>query len=99
MSIFLVMNFKGATQNNYDNVCETLDFPAQIPDGLILHGAGPTPDGWCVIDCWESKAQFDRFFETKLGSALAKEGVPQPDLQTVETYRTVAGKALAGARF
>ena len=31
------------------------------PKGLIGHMAGPTPQGWGVVDVWESQADFDRF--------------------------------------
>lgn len=96
MAVVLVMNFKGVSQKNYDNVCTTLNFPAEIPDGLIFHGAGSTSEGFCVVDCWESQAHFDRFFESKLGPACQKEGVPQPETQTIQTYRTVSGKTPVG---
>ena len=32
----------------------------QSPDGLILHTAGETPEGFYIYDVWESKEHFQR---------------------------------------
>ena len=34
---------------------------APIPAGLLLHAAGPTDEGFRVIDVWESRADWERF--------------------------------------
>jgi hypothetical protein len=38
---------------------------------LIFHSAGPIDGGWGVIDFWESREDFDRFNESRLGPAIA----------------------------
>jgi hypothetical protein len=38
--------------------------------GLIAHVSGPTPDGWRIIDVWESQQDFDRFLVERLNPAL-----------------------------
>jgi hypothetical protein len=45
---------------------------------LISHVAGPGPNGWTVIDVWESEAAFQAFVETRLGAALAEATGGQP---------------------
>jgi hypothetical protein len=30
---------------------------------VLAHLAGPIPDGWLVVDVWESEAAFGRFAE------------------------------------
>ena len=40
--------------------------PAVLPDGLIVHIAGPRDEGgWRVIDIWESTDAFWQFFDAK----------------------------------
>lgn len=33
----------------------------QMPEGLLLHAAGPTDEGFRVIDVWESQADWEHF--------------------------------------
>jgi hypothetical protein len=52
-----------------------------VPDGLVAHVAGPSPDGgWQIIDVWESEAQCNAFRAEHLVPAVARatEGVPGP---------------------
>jgi hypothetical protein len=75
MAVGVLMNMSGVTQDQYEqlnqkmfgtNVLESSD----APEGLIMHSAGPTPEGWYVYDVWESKDAFQRFVEDKLGPAV-----------------------------
>ena len=48
------------------------------PPGLIAHVAGPTDEGWRVINVWQSEAAFRRFQSERLvraaGLAAQSEG-------------------------
>ncbi|WP_200303611.1 hypothetical protein [Streptomyces adelaidensis] len=44
-------------------------------EGLISHTSAPTPDGWLVVDVWESEEAFREFGETIL-PILRELGVP-----------------------
>ncbi len=72
MAIALVIEFPGGSQKQYDKVQDTLGLkgPETWPRGIILHVAGPTAKGWEVVDVWESREQFDRFFTERLVKAL-----------------------------
>ncbi len=82
MPIAIMLDLKGVTQKQYDNVCKKLsgkdkmtklaDWPAK---GVLSHIAGPTAAGWCVVDVWESEAAFQAF-AVKLIPALKSEGFP-----------------------
>jgi hypothetical protein len=39
---------------------------AGLPPGLILHVAGPTDEGFRIIDVWESEASWQRFRSERL---------------------------------
>jgi hypothetical protein len=97
MSIGLVMKFEGVSAEQYEAVMakENLDLRSpknskasdEWPDGILSHLAGATPSGgWCVVDVWESQAQFDKFFANRLGPALQKVGLPEPEVTPVDVY-------------
>ena len=78
MAIALMMEFPGGTQDNYDKILQNLGMARgseNLPHGLIFHVAGPTENGWHVVDVWESHADFDRFFAERLGAAIRLSGV------------------------
>lgn len=56
-----------ATDNRaYDLICEHMGFPADYPDGLLLHIAGQVDDVWRVISVWRKVTQSLEFFEQRL---------------------------------
>ena len=59
--------------------------------GGRFHIAGPTDDGWRVVDAWESQEDFDRFFKEKLGAALEAEGMTEPKVSAWPIHKTMTG--------
>ena len=68
MAICVLFECPGVTQAQYDQALEKVtggrpgkklaDWPAS---GLLSHVAGPTPNGWRVVDVWESEADLMKF--------------------------------------
>jgi hypothetical protein len=54
-----------ASWEHYAAFAAALDGPA--PEGLLLHAAGPTDEGFRIIGVWESEAAWDRFRTDRLG--------------------------------
>jgi len=55
-------------------------------DGILLHIAGPTEDGWRVIDVWESEEAFQRFGEV-IGPILQDVGFPgEPKVSELHNF-------------
>jgi len=52
------------------------------PDGLILHLAGPTDEGFRIIDVWQNERAFKRFLTERLQPAVAALGGPSRPEQT-----------------
>lgn len=75
MPIGLIIEWPGATQQQYDDLMDQLDFRGVLPPGELLHAAGPIPGGWRIIDIWETRQDFDRLVTEKLGDALQSVGV------------------------
>ena len=85
MPVMFVHQGPGVTRESYDRVVERFtggkprlesksDWPAE---GLLSHQAGEGPDGFVIVDVWESEEAFARFGET-LGPLLQEEGVAGP---------------------
>jgi hypothetical protein len=84
VAVCLVINIRGGTLEQYDAVRDAIVDP--LGDGQISHLAGATEDGFCVVDVWESRADFDRFMEQRLGEQLGRAGVPQPEVTEFEVH-------------
>jgi hypothetical protein len=92
MAIGQILRFSGASIDKYDAVQNELgwkDDGTGAPDGLIAHAAGSTDDGFCVIDVWQSAADWDTFFSQRLMPAFQKVGdIPQPDVTRFDAHRS-----------
>ena len=75
MADAVLIDFKGETmtQELYDQVNARVNPQGNPPEGLIFHSAGPSPDGgWRVVDVWESRDTFDRFFQSAVSGVVAE---------------------------
>src|SRR4029450_287847 len=82
MAVCVVFEFPGVTVEQYDEACRQMnngrpfrslsEWPVS---GVLSHVAGPTPDGWSVVDVWESEETFHRFGQV-LAPVLEKIGIP-----------------------
>ncbi|MDI2124696.1 hypothetical protein [Yinghuangia seranimata] len=98
MAIAAVFQIPGMTQEQYDKSADAVtggrgavknpsDWP--VP-GLISHTAGPTPDGWFVVDVWESEEAFRRFGEI-IVPILNNLGVPNAEPKVYPVHAMVKG--------
>jgi hypothetical protein len=102
MAVGVLLAGPAVTEDSYRRLSEEMfgNFPMredQSPDGLIVHTAGQSEQGWYVYDLWESPEHFQRFVEGKLGPAveklgLAAAGAPEPQFFPIATM--VKGPAL-----
>jgi hypothetical protein len=89
MAVAMVLEWPGVSAEQYDAVIEDLDLGGKTYQGGIFHVAGPTDDGWRVVDVWESQAAFDTFLQQKLGMVLQKHGLQPPQVQTWPVHNTL----------
>ena len=82
MPVVMIHHSPGGTQEQYEAVARRLTDGRglgsleQWPvEGILSHVAGPTDDGWQVVDVWESEEAFQRFGEL-IGPLLQEEGMP-----------------------
>lgn len=85
MIIAAVHQTPSLTRERYEEVVRRVtngksrfESAADLPfDGLIVHAAGQGPNGFCVIDIFESEEAVDRFNEA-MGSIPREVGIEQP---------------------
>jgi hypothetical protein len=61
----------------YESVNESMfgSKKPQMIDGLIIHTAGDGPDGFYVVDVWESREAFDTFMNERVMPAADELGI------------------------
>ena len=102
MAVGMLLAGEAVTKDTYVQVTESMfgNYPMredQAAEGLLLHTAGQSPDGWYVYDVWESPEHFQRFVESTLGpalEALGADGGPRPEPQFFPIETLVKGPAL-----
>lgn len=78
-----------ATWEQYERVTAPTIDPA--PKGLILHVAGPTDDGFRVIDVWESRDAWGRFHADRVAPALSAPHGRSATLRDLHPRHLVVG--------
>ena len=94
MPIVAVFQSPSLTRENYEESIRRLtggksrvESPADWPvQGLLAHVAGQGPNGFRVVDVWESEEAFRKFGE-KLGPIMKAIGIDgQPEVYPAHTF-------------
>ena len=94
MAVVLVHQGPTVTQDRYDEVVrkltdgkERMESPSDWPvEGLLVHAAGQGPEGFRVVDVWESEEACNRFGEV-LGPLLQEVGIEeQPEMYEAHAF-------------
>jgi hypothetical protein len=95
MAVGMLLAGPSVTEESYRQLTEKMfgNFPMsqeQAPDGLIVHSAGQSDQGFYIYDIWESKEHFERFLGAQLGPAVQAlgadaGGAPTPQFFGIET--------------
>ena len=86
-----------ASWERYRSFADAISSP---PRGLILHAAGPTDEGYRIIEVWESRQAWLRFRQDALGEATADDdALPSaPSFRDLEPAHLVCGQSVRNAR-
>jgi hypothetical protein len=84
MPVAIVMEFEGATLDQYDQVIEKMGLEpgGDTPPGALFHWVTETDDGILVTDVWETREQFDAFADAQIGPFSEEVGIPNPPRST-----------------
>jgi len=82
MAVGIRIKIAGVDADTFDRIEDAVGSRRDRPEGLIFHASGPIDGGWGVLDFWESREDFDRFAQERIGPAMATAGVEgvQPDI-------------------
>ena len=72
MPIGALFEAQGVTAEAYEAVANKAG--AEPPEGCLVHIAGPTDDGWRVIEVWRSRDDQRSFQEQRLNPAFDEAG-------------------------
>jgi hypothetical protein len=96
----MLLDWDGVDESQYNRVMDELSLDENPVDGLLLHTAGPKPDGWRVFDVWRSQDDFTRFVDERLKPAVAQAGIqgqPQPQFSPVHNLFAPGAAAIGQA--
>ncbi len=93
MSVVLIHQGPTFTREKYEEIVHRMagksrmESPSDWPvEGLLLHVAGESPQGFRVVDVWQSEDACNRFGEA-LGPILREIGVDDaPEIYVAHTY-------------
>lgn len=93
MAVAVQVDFDGATMDQYDEVCRNMGLTPKGPGsaGSISHFATKTDSGMRIIDVWETKDQFEKFAQERIGPLSQQAGItaqPKPQFFEVHNYFT-----------
>jgi hypothetical protein len=87
MATVMLMHWREATPDQYDQVRAKAGWDRDVPDGGKLHIVGFADDGMHILDVWESEQAFNTFFEQRVGPAVSEVGIEgQPDIKFFPTH-------------
>ena len=66
--------FPEGTQQQHEAIVEGLGDAHTHAPGRLLFAAGPTPEGWQILQVWETQAQLEQWVQDNLGKAFAHAG-------------------------
>lgn len=91
MAVALVLDFPGATKDQYDEVVGRMQLGGRMAEGGLIHVAGSYEGGWRVIDVWEDADHFERFRDEQIIPRISEVGMSPPRVRMVEVDEQKAG--------
>ena len=90
--IAVLFESPGGTQEQYDASTKKLKEAGVVTvKGLLYHIAGPTENGWCVVEVWKSQEDMDAYSRDHIGKVLQEVGVPKPEMHQFSVYNITVG--------
>ena len=91
MAVAVVIDVPRGNQQFYDQIIPTLFPDDKLPEGWVMHVAGPTQTGWRIVNVVPSQEEFEAFARETLAPALQQlEGVT-PEMTFFRVYRLIRG--------
>ena len=91
MSLVAFFEAPGVSQQQYDQIIQQLEAKGLgAPDGRLYHVAWNTPQGWRVLDVFESEEKLGKFSEALL-PIIEAVGATPPQPQIFPAHNIIQG--------
>ena len=89
MAVAVQVDVPGGTEQQYKQIVATIFPEGKLPEGWLLHLAGPTENGWRVLNVVPSREQFEAFAREQLLPATQQAGDATPQLTFFPVHRLI----------
>lgn len=95
MPVAVLIEIPNGTQEQYEHLFETVrGIPVDEAhdvnhSGGLIHMAGSTDSGWCIIDVWDSGEAAQKFLHDKVAPAAQELGLPPAGPPKIVNLRTL----------
>jgi hypothetical protein len=89
MAVVVTVDIPGGNQEIYEQLTAKLFQDGKLPEGWQMHLAGPTADGWRIINVVPSQEHFEIFAREKLFPAVQQAEKVTPQLAFFPVYKLI----------
>jgi hypothetical protein len=89
MAAAVIVDIPGGNQQIYEQLTAKLFPEGRLPDGWQVHIAGPTENGWRIVNVVPSQEQFEVFAREQLIPAVQRAEDVTPQLSFFPVYRLI----------
>jgi hypothetical protein len=91
MSVAVIVDLPNGNEQRYKQVSAIIFPDGKLPEGWLLHLAGPIEGGWRVVNVVPSQEEFETFASERLRPAFEQAGEPDivPELTFFPVYRLI----------
>jgi hypothetical protein len=89
MAVAVIVDIPGGNEQVYEQLTAKLFPPGKLPEGWLVHLAGPTADGWRIVNVVPSQEHFEDFARDHLIPAVQQAENVTPQLTFFPVYRLI----------
>jgi len=89
MAVAVTVDVPGGTEQQYQQITAKIFPDGKLPEGWLVHLAGPTDNGWRVVNVVPSQEQFEVFAREQLIPAVQQAENVTPQLAFFPVYRLI----------
>jgi hypothetical protein len=89
MAIAVIIDIPGGTEQLYEQIIARLFPDGKLPEGWLVHLAGPTDTGWRIVNVVPSQEQFETFAREQLVPAVEQAENVTPQVSFFPVYRLI----------
>jgi quinol monooxygenase YgiN len=86
MPVLVSADIKGQTKEGYEGILAALKGYIIKAPGFVLHTSHETPDGWRVIEVWNSKREADEWYSRHVAPNLPPGINPKRSYQELRSF-------------